>query len=141
MIAGVVQTHKTDLNTLNKVVVLSSGTKHIDAEKFRESPLDVLPDTHAEVVARRCLMLYFYQQLEIFLNQGNFNCNVIRNSTVITKHEITPNQLLAKSQESIFEKSPSSDRIRLKENIRFHLYISIGPCGDATQTNEKHPDR
>lgn len=64
VLAGIIQTNGIDLNTA-KVIVLSSGTKNIDAESL--SP-DALPDTHAEVVARRALMFYFYQQLEIFLN-------------------------------------------------------------------------
>lgn len=66
VLAGVVQTSGIDLNTA-KVVALGTGTKNIDAMEL--SP-DVLPDTHAEVVARRCLMLYFYEQLEIFIDPG-----------------------------------------------------------------------
>lgn len=64
--AGIIQSNGIDLKTA-KVIVLASGTKNIDAESL--SP-DALPDTHAEVVARRALMFYFYQQLEIFLTIG-----------------------------------------------------------------------
>lgn len=63
VLAGIIQTNGIDLRTA-KVVVLASGTKNIDAELL--SP-GALSDTHAEVVARRSLMLYFYQQLELFL--------------------------------------------------------------------------
>lgn len=66
VLAGIIQTNGIDLNTA-KVVVVASGTKNIDAESL--SP-DALNDTHAEIVARRALMFYFYQQLEIFLNSG-----------------------------------------------------------------------
>lgn len=66
VLAGIIQTNGIDLRTA-RVVVLATGTKNIDAECL--SP-DALPDTHAEVVARRSLMFYFYQQLEIFLNSG-----------------------------------------------------------------------
>lgn len=52
---------------------------------------------------------------------------------------------IATSPLSIFEKSPYGDRIRLKENIHFHLYISKGPCGDASVFRKNnwlgHPDR
>lgn len=53
---------------------------------------------------------------------------------------------VAKSHQSIFENSPYNNRMRLKENIRFHLYISKGPCGDATTygkdgASNDHPDR
>lgn len=44
---------------------------------------------------------------------------------------------------SIFENSSISSQFRLKENIQFHLYISKGPCGDATAFRKEgsmHPD-
>lgn len=51
-----------------------------------------------------------------------------------------------KSHRSIFEASPRGFRIKLKDNIRFHMYISKGPCGDATTFGingapATHPDR
>lgn len=69
VLAGIIQTNGIDLKTA-KVIVLASGTKNIDAESL--SP-DALPDTHAEVVARRALMFYFYQQLELFLSSCMFS--------------------------------------------------------------------
>lgn len=66
--AGVVQTNGINLKTA-KVVVLATGTKHIDADALYEQEAS-LPDTHAEVVARRCLLYYFYKQLELFFIPG-----------------------------------------------------------------------
>ncbi|XP_055314184.1 double-stranded RNA-specific editase Adar-like [Sitodiplosis mosellana] len=119
VLAGIIQTDLTDISTA-KVVVLSTGTKNIDADALYAQDAN-LPDTHAEVVARRCLMFYFYQQLEMFFEPG-------------------------KSHQSIFEASPLGSRIKLKESIRLHLYISKGPCGDATTfgsggASPTHPDR
>lgn len=68
VLAGVIQTDDINLST-SKVVVLSSGTKHIDADALYTQDGN-LPDTHAEVVARRCLMFYLYEQLNIFLTSG-----------------------------------------------------------------------
>lgn len=70
VLTGVIQTNGIDLNTA-KVVVLSTGTKHIDANALYEQDAN-LADTHAEVVARRCLMFYFYEQLDSFLNKSKF---------------------------------------------------------------------
>lgn len=66
VLAGIIQTNGIDLNTA-KMVAVASGTKNIDAESL--SP-DALCDTHAEIVARRALVYYFYQQLEVYLNSG-----------------------------------------------------------------------
>lgn len=80
VLAGVVQTIGMNLNTA-KVVVLSTGTKNIDAYSLTENKV---PDTHAEVIARRSLMHYFYDELEKFLNSSNFNyCSQSKNNSSI----------------------------------------------------------
>ena len=71
VLAGIVQTDLTDISTA-KVVVLSTGTKNIDADALYEQDAN-LPDTHAEVVARRALLVYLYQQLELFFAPGPLN--------------------------------------------------------------------
>lgn len=68
VLAGIVQTERNDISTA-KVVVLSTGTKNIDADALYAQHAN-LPDTHAEVVARRCLMHYFYEQIEMFFQPG-----------------------------------------------------------------------
>lgn len=70
VLAGVVQSDGPNLSNA-KVVVLSTGTKHIDADALYDQDAN-LPDTHAEVVARRCLQFYFYAQLKLFLNPSIF---------------------------------------------------------------------
>lgn len=46
---------------------------------------------------------------------------------------------------SIFEKSHYGSLLKLKDNVRFHLYVSKGPCGDATTfgkgNTKAYPDR
>lgn len=69
VLAGIVQTTGPSLK-MAEVVVLSTGTKNIDAEALLKDGGYTLPDTHAEVVARRCLMYYFYDQLELYLDSG-----------------------------------------------------------------------
>lgn len=63
---------------------------------------------------------------------------------IITKKNLISH--LAKSHQSIFEKSSRGSHVKLKDNMRFHLYISKGPCGDATTYGiggapKSHPDR
>lgn len=53
--------------------------------------------------------------------------------------------VLATSNQSIFEKSHYGPLIKLKDSVRFHLYVSKGPCGDATTfgkgNTKAYPDR
>lgn len=76
MLAGIVQTDDVNLKTA-KVIALSTGTKNIDAIAMFE-PAANLPDTHAEVVARRCLLYYLYEQLEMFFDPSKI-MNKIKN--------------------------------------------------------------
>lgn len=72
VLAGIIQTTNSDMSTA-KVIVLSTGTKNIDADALFEPNRTILPDTHAEVVSRRCLMHYFYDQLKIFSEPSMFH--------------------------------------------------------------------
>lgn len=80
-----------------------------------------LNDCHAEVVARRCLCMYLYQQLELHMEE--------------------------RGEESILEKSKMG--YKLRDGIQFHLYINTAPCGDArifspheeNESVDKHPNR
>jgi double stranded RNA-specific editase B len=64
---------------------------------------ETLNDCHAEVLARRGLVSYLYDQL------NTFNSN---------------------PSDSIFESS-GNQNLKLKSNVLFHLYVSSAPCGDA----------
>lgn len=75
VLAGIIQTINTDMSTA-KVIALSTGTKNIDADALFEPNRSILPDTHAEVVSRRCLMYYFYDQLKVFSDPSMFHVHI-----------------------------------------------------------------
>lgn len=85
-----------------KVVSMGSGTQCVTGNNMSSEGLAV-NDSHAEVVARRSLMRFFYKELLAKLTQ----------------------------ESSIFVKSDSSQLARLRDTLRFHLYISTAPCGDG----------
>ncbi|CAF3534021.1 unnamed protein product [Adineta steineri] len=99
VLSGIVLTHNLNFQTM-KIICLTTGTK-----SFNEKNEELLNDCHAEMLARRCLIRYCYEELNLLINE--------------------------KSNESIFEKINNTNRFQLKSSVSFHLYISTTPCGDA----------
>lgn len=110
-----------------KVICVTTGTKCINGEHLSVSG-SVVNDCHAEIVARRCLMHFFYQQLNL--------------------HIAGSGETLA---DSIFQRPRNGSHLyKLKSDIQLHLYINTAPCGDArvfspheadTVNGDKHPNR
>ncbi|XP_031548654.1 double-stranded RNA-specific adenosine deaminase-like [Actinia tenebrosa] len=87
------------------IVSLGTGNKCISGDQLC---LDgsIVFDSHAEVIARRGLIRFFLCQLDIlFANSG---------------------------EKSIFEQPKAKGtKMKLRDGVKFHLYISTAPCGDA----------
>ncbi|XP_026987885.1 double-stranded RNA-specific editase 1 isoform X2 [Sagmatias obliquidens] len=123
VLAGIVMTTGTDVKDA-KVISVSTGTKCINGEYMSDRGL-ALNDCHAEIISRRSLLRFLYAQLELYLNKDD-------------------------QKRSIFEKSERGG-FKLKEKVRFHLYISTSPCGDARifsphepvleEPADRHPNR
>jgi double stranded RNA-specific editase B len=105
VLAGFVLTRDNNFNE-GQVICVATGTKCIFGEYMSEKGLS-LNDSHAEVLARRALKKYFYDQLKFHLD---------------------PNPEM--HEQSIFEKREGGG-FKIKPNIDIHLYISTSPCGDA----------
>lgn len=58
-----------------KVVALGSGTKCIDAEYMNGE--GAVHDTHAEIVARRSLLVYFYDQLKMLYGESDSGASIL----------------------------------------------------------------
>ena len=98
------------------VICVSTGTKCISGEFMSESGSG-LNDCHAEIISRRCLMDFLYSQLEKIVSSGG-----------------------QPEEESILTAS-SAGGYKLKEEVRFHLYINTAPCGDARIFSPHEEDR
>uniref|UniRef100_A0A3B5MQN4 Adenosine deaminase RNA specific B2 (inactive) n=1 Tax=Xiphophorus couchianus TaxID=32473 RepID=A0A3B5MQN4_9TELE len=106
VLAGIVMTREFDLGSA-QVVSLATGTKCLDSDRLNEDGW-TLRDCHAEVLSRRALVRFFYSQLELL------------------------EQRTEGQDPSIFvPDKDSTHRFRLREGIRFHMYVSLSPCGDA----------
>lgn len=99
VMAGIV----VDVSGDSKVICLSSGTKCINGELISLGGLS-LNDCHAEVIVRRCLVSWFYSQLETVLK--------------------------GEKEQSVLEKDDEGG-FRVRAGVSFHLFISTAPCGDA----------
>ena len=104
VLAGVVLTRQLDLQTM-QIICITTGTKCLPSDRRRSSTGQLLNDCHAEILARRCLKRFCYEQVKLAID--------------------------GRAEESIFERSSSNGRLRLRPSMAFHLYISMAPCGDS----------
>lgn len=125
VLAGVVMT-QGDLENA-QVISIGTGTKCVSGEymSLRGAGLN---DSHAEIVAKRGLSLYLYSQLQL-----------------LTDPDV--------AGDSIFVPNTDGKGYKLRENVKFHLYINTAPCGDARifsphesecsgeEAYDKHPNR
>ena len=85
-----------------QVVSIGSGTQCVKGHNICSKGL-VVNDSHAEVVARRSLMCFFYKELLAKLANTN---------TVFIDDDIV-------------------GLVKIRDTLKFHLYISTAPCGDG----------
>jgi len=87
-----------------EVVALGTGSDCLTGRNIKFNGR-VLLDCHAEVIARRALLKWFYTQINLVF-QG-------------------------RAADSVFEINDVTDKLRLQECVSLHLYVSTAPCGDA----------
>ena len=88
-----------------RVISIATGNTCLDEINLSyATDGSVLHDCHAEILARRGLIKFFFEQVK----QAKEN------------------------QSSIFEYNSTMNKYELNENITFHMYISSLPCGNAS---------
>ncbi|ORX43821.1 hypothetical protein BCR36DRAFT_406649 [Piromyces finnis] len=90
-------------NTELKCVCLSTGMKCIGKSHLLPTG-EIINDSHAEVLSRRAFQKYIYSEIESCID----------------------------NKDSIVYYNKETKKFKVHENLRFHLYISQSPCGDAS---------
>ncbi|KAL1818582.1 hypothetical protein ACET3Z_013451 [Daucus carota] len=108
-----------------KVVALGTGTKCIGRSRLSLNG-DVVNDSHAEVVARRALLRYFYVEL-----QSHINNNKLSNGS----SKFASDDFLFQLEADGF----GGGKYKLRPGWKLHLYISQLPCGDASLCSQIFP--
>ncbi|KAK7292646.1 hypothetical protein RJT34_15497 [Clitoria ternatea] len=113
-----------------KVVAIGTGTKCIGRSLLRPCG-DVVHDSHAEVIARRALMRFFYTQ--------------IQHLTQFSSKPAPGNagkRLKVDDENLVFELDPQClerGKYTLRSGWKLHMYISQLPCGDASLSSPLSP--
>ncbi|KAG5021910.1 hypothetical protein AAZX31_07G070300 [Glycine max] len=106
-----------------KVVAMGTGTKCIGRSLLRTCG-DVVHDSHAEVIARRALMRFFYTQIQHLTESSSKHAPGNGGKRFKLDEDHLP-----------FEWDPgclNKGKYTLKKDWKLHMYISQLPCGDAS---------
>ncbi|XP_066156485.1 double-stranded RNA-specific editase Adar isoform X2 [Euwallacea fornicatus] len=148
VLAGIVMTRSETVEDA-EVLCVTTGTKCVSGGHICLNGSS-LNDMHAEIVARRCLVNYLYDQLELLTNEGEAKPEIerifFRPGMELAKD--FPYHNLDTASTSIFVPRANNRGYELREGIEFHLYINTAPCGDARifsphedSAVDRHPNR
>lgn len=118
-----------------KLVTYASGTKSLPNKNYKNRD-HVIYDSHAEILACRAFKMFLKKCLIFNLGRRiankNINSKDYLNFTNFLSLEEINNFNEHEEFFNIFDFSNSQSKIKLKEKIYFHLYISEFPCGDSS---------
>ncbi|KAL5792414.1 hypothetical protein ACOSP7_001008 [Xanthoceras sorbifolium] len=107
-----------------EIVSLGTGTKCIGRSLL--SPRgDIVNDSHAEIIARRALLRFFYTEIQRLAD--SFNEHKYSDGTQELLDDAVKNLLF-----ELDPNGPGQGKYRLKVGWQLHMYISQLPCGDAS---------
>jgi hypothetical protein len=125
-------------------VAIATGTKCLGAARRAEAaarrpPASLLHDSHAEVLARRALLLWVHAQLrqalELYLRSrgGGREPDAIATTTTTTAAATAAAAASSSSSAPLcFRWLPERRQFALRPGVELYMYVSQPPCGDAS---------
>lgn len=119
-------------NNLFKPIIYSNGNKSLPNKHYLSRKFQVF-DSHTEILSLKCFKLFILKcvaySLIKSLNINDWHINIELNK-VLSKNEYEQFDNHNDDYFNIFKIEDTVDKkIELKDNVRFHLYISDCPCG------------
>ncbi|XP_074837119.1 double-stranded RNA-specific adenosine deaminase [Carettochelys insculpta] len=101
---------------LGVVVSIGTGNRCVKGEELSLKG-ETVNDCHAEIISRRGFLRFLYSEL-------------------LKYNPADPSSM----EQSIFEPA-GENRLKIKDNVTFHLYISTAPCGDGALFDKSCSDQ
>lgn len=109
-----------------KIICFTNGTKSLPNINYYNKKFQIF-DCHAEILCLKCFQFFIIKCLIFNIDK--------KNEKKILKEEEFKEFKKNENFYSIFEidKNNLKNKVSLKKNIEFFLYISSSPCGDASK--------
>ena len=110
-------------NNNYKIICFSNGTKSLPNLNYKSREFQIF-DCHTEILTLRCFKFFLLNALIFHLDKTN-------GKKIFNKTEF---ELFDSYKEfyDIFEFNEKSNKFKIKDSIKFHLYISENPCGECS---------
>jgi tRNA-specific adenosine deaminase 1 len=110
-------------NNKYKIICFSNGTKSLPNLNYKSRKFQLF-DCHTEILTLRCFKFFLLNALIFHLDKTN-------GKKIFNKTEF---ELFDSYKEfyDIFEFNEKSNKFKIKDSIKFHLYISENPCGECS---------
>lgn len=127
VVSGIVLQHNNDY----KMICFSNGTRALPNKNYISKKIQVF-DSHSEIISLKCFQFFIIKCLAFnIINFYNINDKSVEG--LLTEKEYNAFNM-NKEFFDIFELN-TKEKVSLKQNVFFHLYISAPPCGDCSVNN------
>jgi hypothetical protein len=135
VVSSIIMEHNREF----KSIVFTNGTKSLPNKNYSFSGKRnsfQISDSHAEVLALRCLKLFLLKCIQFNYYLYDFETREEIN-TILT---LFPEYASFIENKEFFDIFLKKNKYILKESVKFHLYISDLPCGDCSVVKFENQD-